>query len=160
MPLQITRPAPGTKAVIPSSFLPYRAVPGPGGRGTAPSYDPLSGRWGTMSSSSDTWLRVQLPEEVLPGRLERLSLRLQIEAPSRKLRIAAIQNDEAVTIAERDNPAAVLEITIDEPEHLQLDADGGVRIGLLVSEAFAADRRNAEWQVQDLQLTAEVEVTQ
>ncbi len=151
-PLRLTRPEPGTAVAIPAAFLPFRPVSGPTAKGVASSYQPATGEWVKMTLSSDTWLRIQLPPSVLPIDVQRLTLRLQMTAPSRTLRVAAARDGESVVLLEKPNPSGVLDFEISDPSLLKTDETGGLLLGLLISEPEEKERRSAEWRVQDLEL--------
>jgi hypothetical protein len=156
VPLTLRRPEANSPITIPSTFLPYRSVAGPGGRGVAPTYRAATGEWVRATSSSDTWLRVHVPEVLLPLRVDRLRGHLQIRAPSRRLDIAGMVVEGQVEVIDsRSQPSGLIEFTIDRPELLRLDEEGSLMIGLLVSEALTAEAASAEWKVDDLQLTVE-----
>jgi hypothetical protein len=154
LPLTISATLPGKPFIVPASFLPFRTVSGPSGRGAASSYNPFRHEWVTMKAGSDTWLRVQLPEAVLPAEIRRLNVRLQMHAASRRLEVAVVRDGKAHIIYGRDNPSGTMSIDIEGADRLPLDESGGLLFGLIVSDAFSDARRDAEWQVQSLQLTA------
>jgi hypothetical protein len=155
IPLQVDVP-PSGKVTIPSPFLAFRPIAGPTGRGVSSTYHVANGEWVTMTAASDTWLRVQLPEVVLPATLERLTVRLQMKAPSRRVELAVMERGAPAIVAGRDNPGEAFEVEISGAEKLTLDDEGGFLLGLLVGEPFSENRRAAEWRIEDLQLTAHV----
>lgn len=153
-PIELQRPAAGTRVTIPHSFLPLKPVAGPGSRGVASSYQASTGEFARMRAASDTWLRAQLPPVLMPMTIDRLQIRLQINAPSRTLTIAAAQNDQLVAVREIRNPSGEITATIEGAELLQLDATGGLRLGLLVGDSQASGDQSPEWKIDDLQITA------
>ena len=66
IPLLIDPTPPDTEVVIPSSFLPYLSVPGPDNLGSLLTFNNQSREWLERKGSVKTWLRFQLPPEVLP----------------------------------------------------------------------------------------------
>jgi hypothetical protein len=153
VPLTLQRPAADSRVTIPSSFLPFRSVAGPGSRGVAPTYQSATGEWVQSTSASETWLRVRVPEVLLPLRPERLSIHLQINAPSRRLDIVSFRGDRTVVLQSRNQPSGIFDFTIDGPEMLVMDEEGGFLIGLVISEPLTPGSTNAEWKIDDLQLT-------
>ena len=74
------------------------------------------------------------------------------------LRIAAADGDQPVDVEVFRNPSGLISATIDRAELLQLDAEGGLRVGLLVSDTESQDSQNARWKIDDLRLTVEGQV--
>jgi len=148
VPIVLDRPAPETAVAIPSPFVSIRDVDGPSRyAGSRQSYNYRDGTWAERPTAARTWLRFQLPGAVLPVKLARAKLSIQLSAPGRVLHVEGLAGgEELVSLASRDNPIGSFEFEIDRDDVLQVDDRGGVTLGLNVADATpgASDpRRNA-----------------
>jgi hypothetical protein len=151
IPLTTERPAPGTRVTIPGPFLPYQGV---GRDGFSLLYDPKNNEWvAARRTAARTLLRFQIPPELLPLRVERATLEVDVNAPGRPLEVLA--GEGATALATRHGPVGRLRFTIDRADVLQPDAEGGVYLGLAVGDPTGRPGATApadEWQVNELQL--------
>lgn len=136
VPIKIDRPEAGTRVTIPSPFLSSRSVPAPDGQGMSPSYNYRTGDWQPMRPASKTYLRFQLPPEVLPVRLDHAKLTLKISAPLRMLKLATGRLENVVSLAERESAVGTFDYEINDPQALELDAQGGLHVLLDVSDVI------------------------
>ncbi len=154
-PLQLQRSPPGTEVRIPSPFISYRAVKGPDGLPPV-AYANLMHEWIEFKLATTEWLRFQLPAVVLPLKLSRARLSINVRAASRSLEILTLVDNELVVVTKLSHPIGLYHCTIDRPEQLQLDDDGGLRIAVRVSDDEAADPTDqmtqAAWRIEQLQL--------
>lgn len=157
-PLLLQRPASSARFTIPHSFLAIRPVAGPGSRGVSSAFQAASGTFARMNKESDTWLRVQLPEVLLPMELHRLEIQLRLNAPSRTLTLAAVDGAARVDLEQFRNPSGLITATIDRPELLKLDERGGLRFGLLMGPSESETDADPEWSIDNMQLTAEGQI--
>jgi hypothetical protein len=151
VPIEVERPAPGTRVLIPESFLPYQSVRP---EEFALLYDPKKGAWvSARTLPAKTMLRFQVPRELLPLEIDRATVSLDISAPGRPLEILAGLGRNEV-LATRVSPLGRLRIQIDRPEVLQPDAAGGVYLGIAVGDSGQAAKGKtvAEWAINDLRL--------
>ena len=132
VPLTLERTPPSSRFTVPTTFL--KPTIEAGRSGTSTAYSPRSGQWVKgLTRGGETVLRFELPAEVRPCRLDGGTLSLRCTIPSRQLEVWAYVDPEPVQIFARANPSGVLTIPL-AAEHLQLDASGGVRLGILVSD--------------------------
>jgi len=145
IPLRFERPSPGERVTIPGPFLSYQRILG--GASTKPF---LSSNQGI-----DMHLRFQLPIEVLPFQVERAQLLVNINAPSRRVTISGLANDQFVEVHRVDSPLNPIRIDLDA-RFLHLDAEGGLHVNLKVSDAPQEDRergrRQEKWTIEYLEL--------
>jgi hypothetical protein len=162
VPLEIERPAAGTKIIVPAPFLPYAAVAPPGEIAPSTTYNKDKDEWlSPLTTGSRVLLRFQIPKELLPFFVDEARLTLKINAPGRKLEILGLANGQLTTIAEQQSPVGQFEFTIDTPEHLRVDDQGGLYVGILVGKIVGEETAGISqvgWQVDDawLELTGEV----
>lgn len=130
--LDLERTLPGTRFRIPAPFLRTSALPGRSGTTTA--YESRLGQWVRgLTRPTEVVLRFQLPDQVLPGVLDRGVLTIRGNAPSRSIQILAFQGSELKLVREFRNLNGVVTTDLSR-EHLTLDAQGGVRLTVLVGE--------------------------
>ncbi len=155
IPLRLQRSPPGTVVRIPSTFVPYRAVVGPDGTPPA-AYANLMHEWIEFKMATTEWLRFQMPATVLPLKLNKASVSINVRAPSRTLEILTLVGDRLVPVTSLRHPIGLYHCTIDQSEQLQLDAEGGLRIAVRVSADESADPKDqmtqAAWRIEQLQL--------
>ncbi len=140
VPIQVKRPAPGTDVVIPSAFLAVRDVDGPAQlAGSRQSFSFRDGKWAELPTGARTWLRFELPREVVPMQVTKAVLNVRLNAPERFLEVEGMAGANPVSFGRHNNPIGSFSFNIDRPEVLQLDEFGGltfsVNVGDLKSEA-------------------------
>jgi hypothetical protein len=155
IPLQLERTPPATRVRIPAAFLPYRRILDPDGRSLNPAYSNPQREWIERSGPCRTWLRVQIPEEVRPLDVDRATITLHFDGPSRRLDIAGFVNGKAVILATVEKPAGEVRIPITRADVLRLDSQGGLVLGIFVGEGEPAKtkigeatRPGAKWRIQ------------
>jgi hypothetical protein len=171
VPIRIDRPAAGTRYQIPATFV--RVDTFAGSRGFSSVFDPRSRQWHAMSKPVETELVCRFPESLAPMQLNSVSLRLKINAPSRSLVVKAKIDGQPTEIFRQASPSGLVDVTIDRPEALQLNANGSwwMAIGITETEAErdrpepssdpdsttrAVDQGDASsWQIDYVNVTAE-----
>jgi len=132
VPITLNPTPPRTRFTIPTTFLRPSIVPGRSGMSTA--YNVRTGQWVKgLTRGGETVLRFELPGEVRPCTLDGGTLTIRCNIPSRQLAVWANGGSEPRSVDVRSNPSGVIAIPL-SPEHLALDAGGGVRLGIVVSE--------------------------
>ncbi len=131
LPLEIERTDPGQPFEVPPPFLRITAIPGRAGISTA--FDARTGKWvRELTRASEIALRFQLPDQVLPARLERGLLTLRGNVPSRTVTVWEFSGATPRKIREYPNVNGVIECPL-EADDLTLDPQGGVRLIFSVS---------------------------
>jgi hypothetical protein len=133
VPIQIQRLPPGVRGVIPAPFLSYQAVTGVAGQRSS-AYSNATREWIPLRVPVATWLRFQLPAEVLPFAVERASLTVTIDAPLRPVEVLGMTANGSVLVRAWQGPRGRLRVDIGPPECLRVDAWGGILVGLRVGE--------------------------
>jgi hypothetical protein len=158
VPLSFERAPAGTELTIPPTFFGMSAVAGSESRpGSLFTYDEGRDSWPQSTSEALTWMRFGLPAEILPVELTEAELTLQINAPSRPLKIHGFADEEAPPLAEQESPIGTFTFTITEPSALKLDAKGGLILGIDVGEVHggdAAENPDITWRIEDVRLQA------
>jgi hypothetical protein len=140
---------------IPASFLSYRCVTRPNLELTA-LFVPQRDEWlSARSQPARTVLRFQVPPELLPLRIERAELEVDLNAQARPFEVFSDEGQQIEVLASRQSPVGRLRLTIDRPEALRLDAGGGLYLGLAIGAAArlpGETQASSEWKINDLQL--------
>ena len=162
IPLQLTAPLPGSRVLIPGPFIRYRAVRAEGAVGAAKSvaFDERKRRWsGPFSTGLETTLRFQLPQEVLPLRLESIRLVISIKAPSRELQILGFVDGKSTLLESYQSPLSKIELQIRREDVLQLNETGELTLGINVGDARDDESHQMldpsaaqTWKIDDVQL--------
>jgi len=149
VPLQLERPAPETAVSIPGPFISYQRI-----LDTGPIRPAMESRNGI-----EMHLRFQLPREVLPFKAERARLTLKIDAPSRRVTIAGLEDARATPLRTVDSPLDPLRLDITDERLLHLDAEGGLHLNVTIgntfqgkSEAAAPQQVTEKWTIDYLEL--------
>ncbi|HLJ94998.1 MAG TPA: hypothetical protein VKU02_17615 [Gemmataceae bacterium] len=149
VPLQLERSAPGTAVSIPGPFISCQRIVDAG-----PIRLVMEGK-----VNMDMHLRFQLPREVLPFKAERARLTLKIDAPSRRVTIAGLQDSQATPLRSVDSPLDPLRLDITDERLLHLDAEGGLHLNVTIgntfqgkSEAAAPQQVTEKWTIDYLEL--------
>lgn len=140
--------------MIPSTFLTYDVVVNDsGGRSTA--YDHRSASWRESLQSSQTLLRVNIPDAVKPLTLKQVKIEIKLQAPSRTINIVAGNRENLVYAASIDDAAGTYQLRLTDSAQLQLDPDGNYYVKLEVPPARGAAttvEANKAWKVDFLRL--------
>ncbi len=155
VPVQVEVSREGTEVTVPAPFIPYRGVVGPdGSRPTA--YGQYRHEWMELKTAANEWLQFQLPEAILPFELTRAEISLDIRAPSRSVEILGLKAGSSVVVKSLSYPIGTYQVVLDQPELLQLDDDGGLRIGIRVGSEETEDPTDlmtqASWKIESLQM--------
>ncbi|MFM7844311.1 MAG: hypothetical protein ACKPEY_08795, partial [Planctomycetota bacterium] len=170
VPFELVRTPSDTEFVVPASFLSVSSVAGRQGRSTA--FNARTGEWVKgLNTPTETVLRFQVPAEVLPCQLERGTLTIRLNVPTRNLILSTVVDGEYQVVRTEKDPSGLLTIEL-TGEQLRLDQQGGVRIALEVTkthqelEAIAARQKpalgenpaatnsgNSTWQIDFLRLS-------
>jgi hypothetical protein len=170
IPFEFGRTPSDTSFVVPASFLSVSSVDGRQGRSTA--FNARTGEWVKgLNTPTETVLRFQVPAEVLPCQLERATLAIRLNVPTRNLIVSTVLDAEYQVVHTEKDPSGLLQIEL-TGEQLRLDRQGGVRIALEITkthpelEALAAKKKpvlgessaatssgNSTWQIDYLRLS-------
>ncbi len=152
--VRMERPLPGTRILVPASFIPYRSVTSPDGRNPS-AYNNTRHEWVEKKTAHTEWLRFQLPEAALPLQVEQAALRFEVKAPSRSFEIMGYAEGRLAAVTELSHPIGAYQSVIDRPEMLRLDAEGGWLMAIRVGDDQSATRdimSQATWTIDSLQL--------
>lgn len=133
-PIQFQRPDVGSRVKIPAVFLPYQAVVGHSSGIISIAYNNRIGVWQNVRNRSDSTIRFQLPECVLPFELSQATLRIKINAALRTVSLKSGSFDSMVDIGSEDSPVGTFDYKITDANSLGLDANGGLHVSILVSD--------------------------
>jgi hypothetical protein len=159
VPLELERPVPGARVTIPAPFIPYRRIIERGA--IRPLLD--------SHQSIDMHLRFQLPETVLPLKVERARLVAKIDAPWRRVTIAGRADSGIVEVRRVESPLDPIRVDITEDRLLRLDEEGGLHLNVALSDLLQAHEAgqgglpaSERWTIEylELEVTGRVEDNQ
>jgi hypothetical protein len=158
IPVRMERPSPGARVTVPASFLEYRGIVGPDGHKPT-VYSHSLKQWVETKDAVTEWLRFQIPAAVLPIELSRATLALDVRAPSRAVEILGLVDGSPVVVRSFSHPIGTYGITLDRPELLRLDDQGGLVVAIRVGEDESTETGDvmtkARWRVDSLQMENE-----
>ena len=158
IPVQLERTPAGQQVKIPGTFLPYRGVSGPSGLESSGHFSNANGTWLERSRPGRTWLRVQIPSEVLPLQMKQLTVTLQLSGKNQTVKIVVLDDGKLRVLATRENPAGIQRIDVDAAAALQIDESGGVTFGIFVGDTSSLNEINPtviqgeKWNIDFLHL--------
>ncbi len=161
-PIVIERPQPGSRVLIPSTFLPYRSVASRKLKiGQAGTFSNTRRTWSVnpFSSASTSLLRFEIPVELLPLLVDKATLTVKISAPLRDVKILSGPLDSLKEVWTRTSPVGTFSVPLSTESSRKLDDAGGLHVVLETgavqleeldeANVGTQDRR---WQVEWMQL--------
>jgi hypothetical protein len=151
VPLTIRRPASGTPITVPGPLIAYETVRSRSGSATSLVFDNNRRRWiGDMNSAQVVPLQFQLPQALLPLRLERVLVELEIRAPGRTVQLLDYKT-ESIVLAEAPSPDGVVRLQVSDLSAVAIDAQGAITLCISVTEPTNLDT-TPTWDIRGLQL--------
>ena len=156
LPLTLEATPEGEDFFLPPWLCPIQTVIGKDGSRASELYDNKKRQWaGKNFSQRRIWLRIQLPDGVLPANLAEAVLTMDVEFHGFDLQLLSVDGEEPAVLQSLSSPIGAQTVTIKESQMLQLDAGGG---WLVVVQAAAAENQTAKgrqdksytWQIKDL----------
>tara|TARA_B100000945_G_scaffold227081_1_gene183745 strand:+ start:1151 stop:3829 length:2679 start_codon:yes stop_codon:yes gene_type:complete len=170
-PLKILKTPPGQKFVVPSimtSFYPSNAI---NGLGASYAYDFTKDRWNDekINRSHQMWLKIKVPSAVSPATITKAIVTVDIQAGERVVNSVGRERTEQglykpVILDTRKSPNGQEVFLFDNAEHLAIDEDGFIFLGINIgldpipgeSEADQAEReKDYFWQIKDVDVSLE-----
>ena len=159
LPVRLLPPEPGERIWIPAPLLSCRAIAAPNSTGASVSFDNRKRQWQEQSRPTDTWVRFQIPSELLPLEIERVTLTIDINAPLRTVELSTGLPSGMVSISKRNEMVGQFTFSVEQTEAIQLDEAGGFLVRLAVSELNGGTSGGREvsflerrWKVNSLDL--------
>jgi hypothetical protein len=128
MPLRLERAPPGERVTIPGPLVLCRRM----------IEDRLTRPPSEGGPASTMNLRFQLPAAVLPFQVERARLLARVDAPGRRVTVSGVAGGAATVLREEESPLDPVSVEVNDARYLGLDADGGLRLDLAISDPLAA----------------------
>ena len=159
IPLKVDPVPVGTEVVIPSAFVDFKQVAGLE-RHASSVYSNSLREWMLHRTAARVWLRFQMPKQVLPLAIKRVTLGLNINAPSWNTEVCGVSDMRQVALRTYSGPVGLFQIPIEDPQVLALDEEGGLLLGIIVSRAEGRDSsatgrasmRRVPWRIESVQL--------
>ncbi len=133
LPLRLERPT-ADNIFIPSPFLQYREVASPGGEMPSGLYDYRKHQWQQRSRPSSATLRFQVPRELGAVQLSEARMAVRVVGPMGRLEVSAVKDDTLIPIDTWIDPVGEIRLQWDDPDLLQIDESGGLRLHLAMGD--------------------------
>ena len=130
IPLVLERPHDSQEVVIPAPWMSYRNTNAPDGTPPSAMWSYKLKEWQERAEPSSTWLRFQVPHELLPVAASRARVVIQVAGPVGRLELLGRHDGAAQTIQTFTDPVGRLVLEITDLKLLQITADGGLVLGL------------------------------
>jgi hypothetical protein len=158
IPFRLERTPAGQRVTIPGTFLPFRAVSGPAGFESSGHLNNADGTWLARSRPARTWLRAEIPPEVMPLQITQLTVTMQLSGKNLPVDIVELVDGKPRVLATRKSPVGIQRIKVDETATLHIDESGGMTIGIfvgdtaLLNEITQVETLGEKWNIDFLQL--------
>jgi hypothetical protein len=172
IPLHVENTKPETRFVVPSIYQQYDVVSA-NGIGASLAYDNVKQEWVSdlHNSQHQFWIRTKVPASVLPAKITKATVLMDISAGGRPVNSVGGSFDEEGRIipnilATTQSPNAAIEFVFDDVTYLTVDQHGylylGFNIGLNPIEGETRDEKltrdaNFSWTIRDVDISLEGE---
>lgn len=162
IPLRLDRPAVGHEFVIPAPLLPFRTVHRPDGKPSSQLWNHNFNEWQESAIYSSTWLRFQVPSEILPIATNRGRLVVTVSGPIGRFELLGLDQGKVVSLGTQIDPVGTLSFDISDLKVLGLSSDGGLRLGMNIGDRSRPELTKASgdeagktnyWRIESLSLT-------
>ena len=130
VPLTLNRPAPGSEFLIPSPLLSFRNRPHPDGNPPSTMWNYNRKEWQERSSPGTTWLKIQIPPELLPLEATRARIDMRVSGPVGRIEVMGLKAGEVIVLKNILDPVGSLSINVDRNDVLSIAPDGGLVLGI------------------------------
>ena len=138
MPIRLIRPEPGSEVLIPHSLMSAEALHDENRRTTAFNAD--TGRWIKDTPIAATArVRYRVPAEILPFKIDSLSIELMVNAPQRTFTLSRVSENKVTEIVRIEGPSNPWSRTFTDQAELPSPEDGYVDFQLEVSSRTGAN---------------------
>lgn len=143
IPLRLERSAPGTRVTVPAALVDARRVTDDGR-----SYRPAT----EARSATNSRLRFQLPEAVLPLRVDGARFTMRIQAPKREVAVSGFAAGKAVALQRFATPTGAQQVEITDAALLAPDERGAIYLSVGVGESAAGAAEPEPWRLESVGL--------
>ena len=134
IPLILERPAPGSEFVIPSPFLSLQNRPHPDGTPASTMWSYTQKEWQERSQPGTSWLKIQVPKELLPLRASRARIDFRVSGPIGRIEIMGLNDGQIIPVKVIDDPVGDFSVEVTDPNVLAIAEDGGLPLGLVAGD--------------------------
>jgi hypothetical protein len=172
IPLHVENTKPETRFVVPSIYQQYDVVSA-NLIGASVAYDNVKGKWvrEPHNSQHQFWIRTKVPPSVLPAKITKATVLMDISAGGRPVNsVGGSFDDEGRIIPEIlatiQSPNAAIEFVFDDVSYLNVDQHGYLYLGFNIGldpiegetrEAMRARDTNYSWFIRDVDISLEGE---
>lgn len=156
-PLRLVPPADNTPVRIPQGLLRVRTVQSVATRVREGStaYSWASGDWVKLAAPAENtsthFVTFQMPECLLPMKLDEVDCRLEIAANQLRVRLLAVDGEQQIELANEVSPQAAIQLHLTEENMLRL-TELGEWVLVLQVERLPETEMGATWQVKSLEV--------
>lgn len=153
VPVDLQRPAKDTLVSVPSTLIGFRAVAAADGTMSS-AYSNQQGKWvGELSTATRAKLQIELPPEVLPLTIEKLTIQIKIRAPERLLQFIGHDGATEQVLQEKNSPVGTMAFIFSKTDYLQVDEKGRLFLTLGIGkhpDEASGSISEVGWKIDDL----------
>jgi hypothetical protein len=166
--LDLRRPPAGTTVSIPAPLLSFKVVRGPDGTVPTGLWDQIHQEWAEKSAPSSTWVRYQVPSQLLPLKPQTARIQVRVSGPIGKLEISGMKLGRVVPLKKWIDPVGAVELTA-EGDALSFDATGGILFRVAAGDPDRPELTRTEtsdgtktnyWRIESLKLELKAQTTE
>lgn len=164
LPIEFTRPPAGTDMAIPSPLISYGTRVPPDGKASTGCWDDNLGIWQERSSPCTTWLNFQIPRQLLPAKLSKVTVDIKATGAISRIGVLALREGSVVPVQELVNPVGAVQVDISDPSLLGLTDEGELTLGITAGDPSKVIDANMDkittgatadyWKIESLRLNA------
>jgi hypothetical protein len=151
VPLTLSKPEAGTSVRIPQSLLQLRTGSDALGNMVSPLYSWRSGEWVESKSYSTVFLRFRIPDALLPIRLDRVKLSIDLQAEDRAVEFATLVDGELSPLKRVESPREAFTFEVEDPASLSLNPKNEWVFALKV-DRLLNQTDIASWKINDVKI--------
>jgi len=136
MPARMERPSVGTQVTVPEPLVTYEVVSRKG-VGVSTVFNPQTREWiGDVTQGMTILLAFYPPRDLLPMQVDRLTLNLDLDAPSRTVQIGTLRGQQVTPARTLESPTSpvAMELTAEQVPGLTFEPDGSVLVAIRIAD--------------------------
>lgn len=154
-PLRFVSPPANTPVRVPQSLLRIRSLQNLTTREGSTAYAWSSDEWSQMNAPAEKvsthFISVKLPPALLPLRLDKIDVSLEIEANDLSVTLLGVEDGATFELVSETSPRGTIRLSIEDPRALRVSADGEWLLGLEVGR-LPETKMGTTWQVRDFKI--------
>ncbi|MFG0336091.1 MAG: hypothetical protein ACF8TS_22255, partial [Maioricimonas sp. JB049] len=167
VPLELRRPPAETSVSLPPPLLIYRETTGPDGQLPTGLYDYRNDEWTRKSTPATAWLRVQVPQVLLPVAIESARIAIKVSGPVGRLDLSVVREGQSAPLKTWMDPVGTVVLDLDASDLNGLDGNGGLLLRVAAGDPDRPELTQPDpdgagkisyWQIDSLEVQLQARV--